>query len=345
MPVQLDSIAFNWGGTAQNSALRIRRDYATAINVPEWTRAGTNEPSAYANAQIQAGGNVPQIRVALSGAEAGEIVTISATGNGTPLGDIAAQEVTFDAHGRATVQMPLAHCTIGAATVGIVNTTWTWSAVEGGGVPYQFATTTHRSYLLLDTPSQPWTQNGGDQDPWAVALEVACTYAQGAGNTTAAATQITTSLNACGAAYNPAPSFGLLNGRVWLSGFLAFLPLAGFGLQMNCFDCGAIVMLLSNLVGGAFWSGRFVNAAGGTMPTLPINGMGHGATWSTYNWTFHEVCWVQFATNSQIYDAAARVNSAAPVLPRNMQFDTAYRPLLTNANVQTSGPAQRYAVQ
>ncbi|QSQ23313.1 hypothetical protein JY651_50990 [Pyxidicoccus parkwayensis] len=348
MPVQLESIAFNWGGTAQNSALRIRSSYAAAIAVPEWVRGGRNEPSAYAIAQILAGGNAPQLRVSFSGAEAGEVVSIAAAGNGTVLGNIAAQDVHFDEHGNATVQMPLANCTIGAATVGIVNTTFTWTATEGGGQPYQVAQTHHRSYLTLTTPTAPWTQNGTNQDPWATALEAACTYANGTATATNAGGGITTGVNGSGAQYNPAPSLfinnaGALNVRLttflnWRAGG------AVFPMQLNCSDCGALVMLLSNLLGATFYSGEFVNSAVGDITTLPINGMG-GAGWNIWNWVFHEVCWVQFATNSQVFDAAARLTQAAPVLPSNMQFDTAYRPALTNDNVQTRGAAERYPVQ
>ncbi|WP_164018929.1 hypothetical protein [Pyxidicoccus trucidator] len=349
MPVQLDSISFYWGANPQTSALRIRRDFATAIAVPEWTRGGGNEPSAYAIAQVLAGGNVPQIQVALSGAEAGEIVTIAAAGNGTPLGDIAAQEVTFDENGAAVVQMPLANCTIGAQTVGIVNTTWTWTATEGAGQPYPLGQSIHRSFLTLDTPSPPWTQNGGTQDPWVTALEAACAYAQGAGAATAAAGGITTGINGSGAQYNPAPTLFINNAgtvNVYLTTFLTWRAGgAAYPLTLNCFDCGALVMLLSNLLGATFWSGKFVNAIlGNALVTLPINGMGT-AGWNIWNWRFHEVCWVQFATNSQIFDAACRVNQGAPVLPSNMQFDMNYRPQLTNVNVQTSGVAQRYPVQ
>lgn len=348
MPVQLDSISFNWGGTAQNSALRIRRNFGAAVAVPEWTHGGGNEPSAYAIAQVLAGGNVPQLRVAFSGGEDGEIVTIAAVGNGTPLGNIAPQQVTFGANGTAVVQMPLANCTIGAQTVGIVDTTWAWTATEGDGQPYPLGNTTHRSYLVLDTPSAPWTQNGGTQDPWVTALEAACTYAQGAPTATDAAGGITTGVNISGVQYNPAPSLFINNGgavNVALTTFLNWRAAGGpYAMTLNCFDCGALVMLLSNLLGATFWSGKFVNAAGGAMPTLPINGMG-GVGWNMWNWVFHEVCWVQFATNSQIFDAACRVNQAVPVLPSNMQFDTTYLPLLTNVNVQTLGNAERYPVQ
>ena len=348
MPVQLDSVAFNWGGTAQNSALRIRRNYGEAIAVPEWMRGGRNEPSAYAIAQIDAGGNAPELQVSFSGAHANAVVSIAAAGNGTSLGDIAEQQVQFDASGKATVQMPLAHCTIGAATVGIVDTTLTWTATEAGEQPYPLGDTTHRSYLTLTTPTAPWTQGGGNQDPWATALEAACTYAQGTATATTAAGGITTGVNGSGARYNAAPSLFINNAgatNVSLTLFLNWRAGGGaYPMTLNCFDCGALVMLLSNLLGATFSSGEFVNSNGGILPTLPINGMG-GAGWNIWNWEFHEVCWVQFATNSQVFDAAARLNQAAPVLPSNMQFDATYRPQLTNANVQLRGAAERYPVR
>jgi hypothetical protein len=258
-------------------------------------------------------------------------------------------EVVFDDHGRATVNMRLANCTIGAQTVSAGNTTWTWTAREGDGQPYPLGNTTHRSFLILDTPSPPWTQNGGNQDPWVTALEAACAYAAGAGNAAVAADGITAGINGSGAQYNPAPSLFINNAgvvNVYLTAYLNWRAGgAAFPFTLNCFDCGALVMLLSNLLGATYWSGRFVNAIlGNALTTLPINGMGT-AGWNIWNWTFHEVCWVQFAHNSQVFDAACRLNQAAPVLPSHMQFDMNYRPLLTNLNVQLVGGGQRYPVQ
>ncbi|HEX6096878.1 MAG TPA: hypothetical protein VF432_11185 [Thermoanaerobaculia bacterium] len=346
MPITVERICFNWDtNAATNDAINIRTSYAAPLPLPEYVNGVRGEPCAYVTASVA--GQTVSIRAWFSGGPANTTVQISATGNGTALGDVAATNVLFDPNGNADqVTMNLANTTFHTANVGIVDTTWTWAA--GGNNTGQ--TTAHRSFILNTMPLAPWVQTPGSELlPWVSALERACTWAAGTGANAASVTAITRAVNTCGAAYNPGTrflSFGPLT--LDLTGVLA--AMGGVGAwNLNCAECAATVTTLSRLLGINYASGEIrptTPLATPKLVTTQIRGLGTPG-WRSWDWDFHEVCWDNYAQQGHVWDASASLHDGSPggYLSLGMQYDTGYEPALVVSGTPHLPTSDAYAIR
>lgn len=340
MPITITSIAFNWDNTAATAdAINMRMNYGSNIDVPEYLAGVRNQPSAYVTSQI--GANVVQIRAAFAGGTPDTTVTISATGNGTALGDVEPTPVLFGPDGNAAaVTFNLANTAFAGAPINACTTTWTWTALEGE-VATPIGTTSHRSYILPNLPVAPWVQTAGSTSlPWAVALDKACTWAANlaGGNAGAIAGALTSSINICGATYDPSPNYidytapMAFNMTTYLNA-LGLYPNVAF--NMNCVDCAAAVSTFAQLLGVPYISGRIKPTVPPQEPKLlthPIRGIGT-TDWKVWPWDFHQVCWDRYEDTGGVYDAAASLDNdtADGYLSCGLQYDTGYKPALVQA--------------
>jgi hypothetical protein len=344
MPITITSIAFNWDDTARTAdAINMRMDYGTAIQVPEYCPGALrDQPSAYVTSEIGADG--VQIRAAFAGGTPGATVTISAIGNGTPLGNVAATPVVFGPDGSAAaVTFNLANTTFAGAPINACTTTWTWTALEGE-VETEIGETAHLSYILPNLPVAPWVQTAGSTSlPWAEALEKACAWAAGrdGADAGAIASALTSGINACGATYDPAAKFydpGVLVAFNLTSYLIATNAFGFFGLAftMNCLDCANAVATFAQLLGVPYVSGSIVPTEPPppleTLATNPIRGLGT-LGWQEWDWSYHQVCWDNYLETGHVYDASAWLDNStvAGFLSLGLQYDTVYRPALVKS--------------
>jgi hypothetical protein len=237
--VFLEAIKLNHDGAAATSdGLNIRRNKATAVNVPEWVRGvSTNPedaPAAYSIAETK--GNTLTIQARFSTDEQKlkkkgvQIRAVDPTADppgdpgcsggcagilkwlgwlirllvGNVLGDVKARSVTFDNSGWTAFEtFQLEHVRLWDVGVGVHTTTWRWQYREKQNDPWtDFATSEHRIYVLLEVPKAPWQQSpytsANTQLPWTDVLDRACVWAFGATGRDQAAEKVTASVYGLG---------------------------------------------------------------------------------------------------------------------------------------------------
>lgn len=120
---------------------------------------------------------------------------------GNALGEVAARTITFPASGTTGLEsFTLTGVRLDRVGVGVRTTRWRWQyRPAGGGAWTDFATTSHRIYVLLDIPTGPWVQTpGSPQLPWADVLDRACDGASLATSRNEAAEKITRAVHGRG---------------------------------------------------------------------------------------------------------------------------------------------------
>lgn len=328
----LASISFDYDPTGVAvDALTIRRNFGTDISVPEWTpgRATPSDaPCAYAISSVATA--IPNIQVAINIPSATtHTVKIQALGGGI-LGAIDPITVNFGSATSATVTLPLSHHTLAAGGVQFKDVTWTWQYQVDGGTWTNMASSSHRVYVILTTPTQPWQQGAGrgnQQLPWTDVLDFACAWAASATTTDQVASMITTKVNsginltydlARGASFYTGPSAGI--NRFLCGLFVDFLRTGlGNGRTVNCTDCATIVTSFVNILGCNVCTSLMLNSAdpstgftcnqilaiGNTtwaVPFPPPGGIG--------GFSYHEVAWTGATSYSDpLYDACLQYDS------------------------------------
>jgi hypothetical protein len=147
-----------------------------------------------------------------------------------------------------------------SAGVGASDIIWCWQFSVDAKRWTGFATTTHRIYIVLCLPTEPWEpksiQLTNVQIPWAEVLEHACFWAAGAQDIDAAAGKITKEVNALGfskVTYFQKPLYiqeGTEN--FCCTEFLDLLGGGpGKGNTMNCSDCATVVSTFANILGAS----------------------------------------------------------------------------------------------
>ena len=320
-PFEIHSIQFNYDGSA---AIRLKDHLAgSPVPLPEYVKVVRNKPAAYVM------GTLPHVKVVLKKLPGfvGGAYAIGATGN---LGGVRRKTVTpvFDPSGLCNpidleLMWPL------PATVGKPDVTFNWYARQSPGpaIPVSVGATSHRLYLVVAKPTQPWVT----EIPWIAALEIACDWAAGAATVDAAATLITKGYYNCGKV-----KYDDINGATFYGSVTYMLSQMvdrlnggpGLGQKVNCTDSADTVSTLANVVGCDLWQCKM----GYNFDLNPILAIGFPPPnpwpqWSGFS--YHEIPWKGACTqNDRMFDGCLMVDgdgdpTKAPyawLLPTNMLF-------------------------
>src|SRR4029079_16730073 len=235
MATNLEAIKLNHDPTsATHDALNIRRDATTFVDVPEWRRGVSvnpeDSPAAYSIGD--AGHNQLTIQAQFSVTrDAPRSVDIRAVDPTVDppgqsgcigwflrlraiidralvvnvLGEVQAQTVTLPPAGGTTpfITFRLINGRLGSSGGGVRTTMLRWQ-YRRSGTPCgtDFATSTHRIYVVLATPTAPWQQqpyaSSNTQLPWTSALDQACSWAVLKTDRVSASSAVTRAVNDLG---------------------------------------------------------------------------------------------------------------------------------------------------
>jgi hypothetical protein len=351
--MELNGIRFNYSpGTDAVNALSIRQNFTATVATPEWVKGNTvpqSSPAAYAITAVA--GKVITIQASFA-VNPGEPVTVDirADGGGV-LGAIDPTTLNVSgASGPQFVTLSLAHHRIGPSGILRQDIQWDWFCKATDGTWTPIGSSSHRIYVVLDTPSLPWLQSqippaSSTQLPWADALDHACLWAAGKQNPLEAATAITQAVNSSlGLTYDTSHGASKytqkVNNSSWFlcTAFLAFLNQQpeSKGNIVNCTDCATIVSSFANLLGCQLSAA--VMASPGGFLCNKIIAIGGGATWDypfppANRFSYHEVAWTGgFGYGDQIFDACLLADNSSnpwdwtisvshvPSLPANEVF-------------------------
>ncbi len=327
--IEVTEITFNHNTAGwTDDAINIRKNISTAVNIPEWTK-GKTEPKDSPAAFV--GGRSVKVMAKFKANRDG-VYTIYTTG-----GPFRLKSTTVKIQGGVSTPAWITlESTSLPKTVSVTDVTWSWKRKLWWIFSQKFEASHHRFYILLDEPREPWKQSPfpDAQNPWAEALDYACSWASGEGSLDGAEEKITDALNSGPYSYdmnNGATHYGVYGPRKYnLTAFLDRLAGGwGAGSIVNCSDCGMSVTTFSNLLGGQLWSSRM----GWSFQLNKIVAVGH-STFGCPNWgcsfSYHEVAWRGNALASDaLFDACLKVDGDGdpvnspyvPLLPKNILFD------------------------
>jgi hypothetical protein len=351
--MELTGIKFSYGqSTGTVNALSIRQNFTTDVAVPEWVKGKTlpkSSPVAYSITAVA--GKIITIQASFAadpGAPAA--IDVRADGGGV-LGAIDPTTINIGASVPEFVTLSLAHHQIGPSGILKQDIQWYWFYKSTDGTWVSMGSSSHRVYVVLDTPFLPWLQpptppTSVTQLPWVDALDQACVWAGGKLNPLDAATAVTQAVNSnLGLTYDVSHGASKYTQAVgptsWFlcTAFLAFINQQpeGKGNVVNCTDCATIVSSFANLLGcqlaaavmaspGGFLCNKIIAIGGGTLwnyPFPPAN-----------RFAYHEVAWTgAFKHGDQIFDACLQADHSdnpwdwtnlalphTPLLPANEIF-------------------------
>lgn len=360
MTVTLEAIKFNHdASSATTNALSIRQSGSTSLPVPEWERGVTTTPeqSRAAYAVKPTTGNTLTIQARFRSQDVKKVhirakdpttvpyepdtpsgcaglllklllMLLQALGN--VLGDVKKASISFDAQGDSGfVTLPLTKTRLHKAAVGVYTTNWRWEYRVKGQPWKDLATTRHRIYVVLDTPTAPWKQGSDLTDtqlPWTDMLDRACYWALGAKTTADAGRKITEAVFGLGGGpveYDCPGGGGTRYAwpQFYLTAFLERID-GGYGRggYVNCSDCATIVATFANGVGCDLWQSRM----GYGFDLNPLLAIGSAVWQPACGWSgfsYHEVAWDGGCMlTDHVWDACLKVDgdldpTAAPQTP------------------------------
>lgn len=345
MSISLQAIAFNHEPGTATSGLNIRRNFTTAVTVPEWLpgmRLAQESLAAYAAGETA--GSDLEILVGLHSTEPRarhiEVRAVDPALDALPaatdpivreqrrarvgnvLGEVAPKRLTIAAGTSVAEPFSLTHVLLRQRGVGVQNITWRWELrVQADPHWRRFAETTHRVYTVLEVPTAPWLSQpfvpANTQLPWTEVLEHACRWAASARTLDEAAARVTAAVFELGARsirYG-CPVLGVTQ-YAWpyffCSEFLERLAgQPGRGAFVNCTDCATIVSTFANSLGCDLWQAQMFGTAPFALnPTIAIGvpGWRTACGWTTFN--YHEVAWKGSCTaDDEVFDACLLVDA------------------------------------
>jgi hypothetical protein len=377
MSVQLEAIKLNHNpGSATADAINIRRNATQTVTVPEWRRGisvkAEDAPACYAKKETA--GNTITIQAQFTrlhpSIKSAEIRAVDADVEppgepkgcigfllwliklliravaGNVLGEVKARTVTFG-HSTTTgfETFELEHVRLSSAGIGVRTTTWRWQYRRKTSDPWtDFATSRHRIYVVLETPTAPWSQtpysSGNVSLPWTDVLDYACAWAALKTGRDAAATAMTQELfdlgpsvitYDCPGGGSSAYAWGVFDCTAFVERLSGG---TGNGIYVNCTDCATILSTFANIVGCDLWQGEM----GYWFELNRIQGIGSpvfepvcdscGCGWQGA-FSYHEVAWKGAVNDDdRIFDACLLVDGDAdptaaphtPMLVANMRF-------------------------
>lgn len=364
MTVRLEAIKFNHDPlSAAVDAINIRVNETTAVTVPEWQRnEKVNFPAAYALSETS--GNRITIQAKFSRvdptiksveiraidpansfilSELEEVVDAALSwllpsASSRPrniLGNVRRKVVAFEANGESGFEtFELTDVEMWKAGVSVSTLTWQWQYRRSPQSRWMnFATSQHRIYTVLKLPKDPWVQLPNRKNnfhlPWAEVLKHACTWADGAQHTDAAAVGVTRGVrnleNTTQAVYDSSSYYSDPHFQC-----TKFLRLVAGDLnveqKLNCDDFATVVSTFSNILGCELWQADL--GGGRNFKTNPVRLFGKKC-WEVQDFTGHQVAWKGACTASEeVFDASLEIDGDpdptkaphAPLLPVNMRF-------------------------
>lgn len=275
MALTLRTITFNHDPfSAVVSAMNIRRNKDFEVPVPEYDAAvpRTAAESAAAYAMQETAGQPVFVRVEFTKTGGGNPhFEIRALGGGL-LGPLDAQSVDLSGPGGSqVVDFPLSHRNF--SRIARQDVAWLWEFREKDSPAWQtLVRTSHRIYVVLKVPPQPWTQALADKrNPWTDLLDICCVITAGQQTAGDAAERVTKKVHtAYSLRYDivqGAPRYGFVKtgSSFHLTNWIEYAlkgnapanPVFcnGIGEQyknyliVNCYDCAASAALMAKLVG------------------------------------------------------------------------------------------------
>ena len=325
----IHSIQFNYD---KSPAIRLKDHIAgVPVPLPEYIKGVRNGPAAYM------AGTLPHIKVVLKKLMGyiGGAYSIGAAGS---LGGVRRRTVTptFLPSGLSKpINFELMWPLPGA--VGRPDITLDWYARKSPGpsIPVAVGSASHRLYLVVAKPTQPWVT----ETPWVEALKLACGWAAGATGIDSAAKRITERYYNCGVLqYDVIGGGGTKYGSspYMLSEMIERLNGgSGLGANVNCTDSANTVSTLANVLGCDLWQSKMASnpdLSQSRFDLNPILAVGFPGPDSWPDWPsfrYHEVAWKgACAENDNLFDGCLMVDgdndpTQAPqtwLLPADMLF-------------------------
>jgi hypothetical protein len=245
--VCLESISFDHDSSSNNAdAMSIRMNRAEDVSVPEWVKAEESYPAAYIKNKTITVKAVFSAAAGVSGAN------IRAAAQSGYLGDVVQTAVSFSSGTSGTVSFQISANTPEAVRNFFQVWRWYCGNVNGSGSPeVHLADSSNKIFIVLAQPQTPWSTTG-PREPWADAIEKACTWASGETTPEGAADKIARELflNTGGLydTYSGAPAYTNNGGTGGfnLTAFLANIPDIGV---VNCYDMGKSLVTFANAAG------------------------------------------------------------------------------------------------
>lgn len=354
MSVSLEAIKLNHNPNSfTTDAMNIRKNFTTAVPVPEWVKGTSvnpeDSPACYAMAETQGntltiqarlqnstGAGTVQVRAidpttnppggsGCSGAIAKFIFNLTKALVGNPLGEVDERSITFNGAGDSGYQtFNLSNVTIWQKGVSARITEWQWQYRANSGAPWQnIEVSKHKIYTVIQEPTAPWSMAPGNtSNPWTDALDYACNWGFSTKTIDDAASGVTQSV------FNLGPSIitydcpgGGASHYSWpnfnCTKFIERLQGgAGLGEYVNCSDCATFTSSFSNLLGADLWQSRM----GWSFDLNPLLAIGSNVWQTACGWggfSYHEVAWKgACGADENVFDACLKVDGDAnPTAP------------------------------
>jgi hypothetical protein len=352
--LRVTNIKFNHDtSSSSNDAINIRRSCAKGIDVSngEWIDSGdivTNEPFCYTmnravtvKARFETSGFITSAVIRATCADAGGSLSSLLPTNIVFAGGVSSPEYVEFSMSNRTLSC------IDRSGGGILD--WSADSINEQSGCDMNNSGPHLVYTILGEPKPPWKNKYGEKEnAWTNALELACQWACGAATEHQAASSITIGVNASGRfqyEVKKGESKYVDGANVELTEFISRVN-GGDGLDadVNCTDCAAFVVSLSNLIGCELYSSRM----GYDFDTRPYTAIGRDSfappSWG-WGFSYHEVAWSGGCHDGDhVYDACLRVDDTcssnvsdrSETIPAGMMFSDgspnapfAYRECLT----------------
>jgi hypothetical protein len=331
--LRVEQISFNHDSSSwTGDGLNIRRNFASAVSVPEWVSGETapvDSPAAFV------GDRAVTVKARFKARYDG---TYKCYTTGGPF-QLKPATVTIQG-GVSNPSWVTFESTRIPQDVKRTDTQWQWRRKLWVIFSQAMNKSFHRFYVVKDVPKAPWTQAPfpDTQNPWTEALDVACNWASGETTADGITTKLTQSVNNGPYAYDQSSGASFYSTysprRYNMTAFLDRINGGwGNGGVLNCTDCGMSVTTFGNLLGTELWSSRMHSGGLGSFTLNQIVAVG-SSSFACPGWgcsfSYHEVAWTGNALASdRMYDACLKVDGDSdPVnaprtalLPINMVFD------------------------
>ena len=296
--ISVESIRFDSRRQNPKGALAARKNATEAIQRPEWRRHSSVNPED--SPVVYVAEHTKRARITIT-------VRLSCSNNRVRSLEVrvpkrvVSRRVKFARGATRLATFELIRPPAVFGRVGIWDLEWNWQYRFRRTEKWRdFATTRHRFFVVLRTPTAPWNQrrpiSSNTQLPWTDVLSYACRWAEGAKSAETAAALVTKQVNNLGpkiVTYD-CPGGGSSHYSASNLDLTAFLDRLGGGIgngvYVNCSDCASIVSAFANILGCDLWQstmgyGFALNEALAIGSKQWRNPCG----WPSFN--YHEVGW------------------------------------------------------